>query len=108
MTMYSLKTSSEQYEIGSDIPDIKKNCKMDVLDLGHGLTFRGKIKKGLPSGFGLIIRQSDGLQIYKGKFKNGVFNGFGIFHDEDGGKYEGEFVNGSYHGYGQLIFTDGT
>ena len=57
MTMYSLETCSDQFEIGSNISDLKRNCKMDELDLGHGLTFRGKIKKGLPSGFGLIFRQ---------------------------------------------------
>ena len=108
MTRIVEGAGNEQHDLVSNEFTFTNNNSMQVVDLGHGLIFKGNIKQGVPSGFGYIQRQWDGLLIYKGKFKNGVFNGFGIFHDEDGGQYEGEFINGSYHGYGQITFLDGS
>lgn len=77
--------------------------------------YYGKIKKGHPDGYGVILKEHYGYYIVDqmGKFKNGGLNGYGYqfklgavcFINSEGEdslflSYEGEFKNGVYNGSG--------
>lgn len=39
------------------------------------LSYTGSLKDGLPNGYGVVIRENDGKEIYKGEWVNGEYSG---------------------------------
>ena len=94
-----------------------------------GNTYLGKLKNGLPDGYGTLSNPDnsylyngewkDGLKHgkgqlitdnlkYSGLFENDVFCGAGgVLCDSEGNIYEGDFLNGKYHGYGHYKLVNG-
>lgn len=82
--------------------------KKEYLNIKGGYKYKGKVKDGVPHGYGAIIN-GNGTIIYEGYWRKGRPHGFGTLFGKDGFRiYEGGWTNGVINGQGiAFMFGEG-
>ena len=69
-----------------------------VIELEGGLTYQGRMERGLPHGYGKLTWPNG--DFYEGYFRLGKRNGMGKRINVDGSEYQGEYLDDKPNGRG--------
>ena len=77
----------------------------EILDLGKGREYRGRVVDGRPHGEGTLTWWRSGAR-FTGQWANGARHGHGSDRDREGGVYVGEYRDGKRAGHGRFTWPN--